>query len=121
MTDASESATIDDPVRIAIFNAGEYDAHLIVNYILDDLQQEQQLGSDIKRGEHRSVFMPTTATYIRIRIVKMTAKNEFITDEQITELNGTTGFCYLLAHTKSHPVYGLCPSTYADMVLAWGS
>jgi hypothetical protein len=118
MTDDS-STSVEDPIRIAIFNAGEYDSHLIVNYITNNLQQEAQLQSDIKRGGHRSVFMPATATYIRIRIIAQNINNDLIVDDQITSLNGETLFCYLLAHTKHSPVYGICPGSYAAMLADW--
>jgi len=63
--------------------------------------------------------MPVTATYIRIRIQEIGVNDQFITDEQVRALNGTSGFCYLLAHGKHHPVYGDCPSTYVEMLNAW--
>jgi hypothetical protein len=63
--------------------------------------------------------MPVTATYIRIRIQETGVNDQYITDDQIRALNGTSGFCYLLAHDKGHPVYGYCPSTYLEMLNAW--
>jgi len=63
--------------------------------------------------------MPVTATYIRIRIQETGADDQYITDDQIRALNGTSSFCYLLAHDKRHPVYGYCPSTYLEMLNAW--
>lgn len=84
---------------------------------MNGLQTEDEILSDIKEGQHRSLFVPAASTYVRVRVTK---SDHVFVDEQITQLTDSTQFCYLLARDKNHPVYGLCPSTYQAMLQAWG-
>ena len=85
----------------------------------EENEAEEEILSDIRPGQHRSLFIPATASYIRIRILETGFQKQKITDQQIRYLNGRANFCYLLAHGARHPVYGLCPGSYAEMLAEW--
>jgi hypothetical protein len=92
-----------------------------LNYVLNGQQAEDEILSNIKPGQHRSLFVPAGATYVRVRVNQSDHHHDkVIIDEQIDDFTDSTGYCYLLAHDGSHPVYGLCSSTYRDMLESWG-
>ena len=110
MTAASTPSLIQDPVRISVFNDGDYKAHLKLNYIIDNRQQEQQITSPIVSGEERTLFLSHEAVHIRIRVFAIgLTKDHTVIDEQIPDFNNIQEKCYLLAGTNSIPVYGICP------------
>jgi hypothetical protein len=120
--DSPSTSIVQDPVRIAIFNAGDYSARIEVNYTFNNQQIEDESSSKIEKGQHRSIFLPKTATSIHIRVRESGIfQKKHIINEQIPDLTDSESLCYLLAYTSSHPVYGLCPSTYQAMVEAWGT
>jgi len=118
--DPSIPSTIQDPIRIAVFNSASYDAHLKANYIINNQQRETEIQSDISNGDERSIFLPNKATNIRIRIDMVSIfRNRHIIDEQIPVFNGTQGKCYVLSGNHLQPSYHSCAGTYSDMLKTW--
>ncbi len=111
---------IKDPVRISVFNDGNYHARVTLNYILDDLQAEQEFNRAIAPNQERHLFLPSSATHIRVRVREAgLLYNDYIVDEQIPDLVNLTEKCYLLAGTRSEPIYGICPFPYAQYYKIW--
>jgi hypothetical protein len=111
---------VKDPVRFSVFNDGNYHARLELNYILDDLQAEQVVNKAIVPTEERDLFLPSSATHIRVRVREAgLVYNDNIVDEQIPDLVNVTEKCYLLAGTRSEPIYGICPVPYAQYYQMW--
>jgi len=111
---------LPEPVRIAIFNSGHYDAEGKINYVQDRRQIEIGTGSKIDEGRERSMFIPYSATNIRIRIRQADITDDkYILDIQLPNVQNKTELCYILAGTGNNPVYGLCPNDYVHTLKAW--
>ena len=91
-----------------------------VNYILSGEQKEAVIYADIRKGQHRSVFVPKDTTFLRVRLgQKDILHHQPSIDEQTDDLNDINSLCYLLLHKNSHSAYSRCPVSYRDMLEVW--
>ncbi|CAF1086187.1 unnamed protein product, partial [Didymodactylos carnosus] len=96
---------ITEPTRVAMFNDGAYMVRVTVNYIQDDLQKELKLNELILIGEHRSIFVPSTATFVRVRAHAIGSDSDRnVVDIQMEDVQNVHEICYLLAGSIFHPV-----------------
>ncbi|CAF1596797.1 unnamed protein product [Adineta ricciae] len=113
-------ARLENPVRIALFNAGDYFAYLKLNFILNNLQDEQEIAVPIEKDSERDLLLPHNATHIRIRVdIQGYLKDQHFIDQQFRTLNNITEICYLLAGDRSRPIYGLCAAPFKQYYQLW--
>ncbi|CAF1110173.1 unnamed protein product [Adineta steineri] len=116
----SKASLVQEPVRIAVFNDGDYDAHVKLNYILNERQDEQELEVPIYKGFERDLILPRAASHIRIRVIVIgIVSDQLLIDRQLTNFDGINEVCYLLAGDRARPVYGLCAGPYAEYYKLW--
>lgn len=114
------SAGLEKPVRIALFNAGDYFAYLKLNFILNNLQDEQEIAVPIEKNFERDLLLPHNATHIRIRVnIQGYIKDQHFIDQQFRTLDNITEICYLLAGDRDRPIYGLCAFPFAQYYQLW--
>ncbi|UJR20692.1 hypothetical protein I4U23_023813 [Adineta vaga] len=114
------TAVLEHPVRISLFNAGEYFAYLKLNFILNNLQDEQEIAVPIESGQERDLLLPHNATHIRIRVkVEGYLEDQNLIDVQLPNLDGKKEICYLLAGHRIRPVYGLCAFPFEEYYEFW--
>lgn len=119
-TTTTIKSTIIDPVRFSVFNDGDYKATIKLNYIIDNLQEDQTVPELIISRQEQDLFLPQSATHIRIRVAVDGADyGDNIIDEQIHDLKNVTEKCYLLAGSTGIPMYGLCPMPFWQYFMKW--
>lgn len=92
----------------------------MINYIYNDLQKETYLDSKIVENDERTMFLPHNVTNIRIRIQYIGVVHDgLVVDEQIPNFDQIKERCYVLAGTRSRPIYGLCPRPFEDLIELW--
>lgn len=120
LANKTQTVKLEQPVRIALFNAGGFYAYLKLNFILNDLQDEQEVGVPIENGYVRNLLLPHAASHIRIRVdVEGFLQDQHLIDVQYVDFDEVTEICFLLAGDRKRPVYGLCPFPYKQYFLFW--
>ena len=116
LSDQSPSTDNTDRVPIAVFNAATYRVSIIINYVVNDTQQEEAPEFDVYPGEERELLISFKAVYIRVRIFRPEKTHtKMIVDDQMARIERIEGFCYIITDRIDYRTEGECRLSFEGM------